>query len=61
MAYTIIKRFVSFVYSANKGFLYSTKLSSELYLAERWTKKCSKKIFIPRYLQYGVFDDCVFF
>ena len=35
MAYTIIKRFVSFVYSANKGFFYSTKLSSELYLAER--------------------------
>ena len=39
MAYTIIKRFVSFVYSANKGFFYSTKLSSELYLAEKVNQK----------------------
>ena len=61
MAYTIFKRFLSFVYSATKTFISSTKLSLELYLAEGWSKKSGKKIFIPRYLQHGVFDDCVIF
>ena len=32
--YTIFKRFFSFIYSATKGFISSSKLSSELYLAE---------------------------
>ena len=32
--YAIFKRFFSFIYSATKGFISSSKLSSELYLAE---------------------------
>ena len=32
----IFKRFLSFIYSATKGFTSSSKLSSELYLAEGW-------------------------
>ena len=35
--YAIFKRFFSFIYSATKGFISSSKLSSELYLAEGWT------------------------
>ena len=31
--YAIFKRFFSFIYSAAKGFISSSKLSSELYLA----------------------------
>ena len=34
MPYVIFKRFFSFIYSATKGFISSSKLSSELYLAE---------------------------
>ena len=34
---SIFKTFLSFIYSANKGFISSSKLSSELYLAEGWT------------------------
>ena len=34
MPYAIFKRFSSFIYSATKGFISSSKLSSELYLAE---------------------------
>ena len=37
MPYAIFKRFSSFIYSATKGFISSSKLSSELYLAEAWT------------------------
>ena len=33
----IFKRFLSFIYSPTKGFTSSSKLSSELYLAEGWT------------------------
>ena len=32
--YAIFKRFFSFIYSRTKGFISSSKLSSELYLAE---------------------------
>ena len=32
--YAIFKRFFSFIYSVTKGFISSSKLSSELYLAE---------------------------
>ena len=35
--YAIFKRFLSFIYSPTKGFIISSKLSSELYLAEGWT------------------------
>ena len=41
----IFKRFLSFIYSPTKGFISSSKLSSELYLAEGWTtNKCEAKI-----------------
>ena len=32
--YAVFKRFFSFIYTATKGFISSSKLSSELYLAE---------------------------
>ena len=41
----IFKRFLSFIYSPTKGFISSSKLSCELYLAEGWTtNKCEAKI-----------------
>ena len=37
IAYAIFKRFLSFIYSPTKGFIISSKLCSELYLAQGWT------------------------
>ena len=37
--YAVFKRFFSFIYSATKSFISSSKLSSELYLAEALTTK----------------------
>ena len=34
IAYGIFRMFLSFIYSATKGFISSSRLSSELYLAE---------------------------
>ena len=46
IAQAIFKRFLSFIYSATKGFISSRKLSSELYLPEEWTtNKLDGKIY----------------
>ena len=53
--------FLSFIYSPFKGFISSSKLPSELYLAEGEPQISRKERFIDRYLlQYGVLGDCVF-
>ena len=63
IAQAIFKRFLSFIYSATKGFIFFSKLSSELY-SYTWLKDepqiSRKESYLPRYLQYGVLGDCAF-
>ena len=60
VAQAIFKWFLSFIYSATKGFY----LLVDYPLSYTWLNGepqiSRKERYIPRYLQYGLLDDCVF-